>query len=89
MRFVCDVMLGRLAKYLRILGFDAIYARDEAALEYYGREIDDTIFLTRRTKATRFAHTMCIRSESAREQLKEIRGSIDHPSSLNAYSTGA
>jgi hypothetical protein len=76
MRFVCDVMLGRLAKYLRILGFDAVYAKDEAALEHYGREVDDRIFLTRRTKATRFAKTMRIRSELAREQLKEIRGLI-------------
>jgi len=76
MRFVCDVMLGRLAKYLRILGFDAVYARDEAALEYYGRGADDPIFLTRRTKVTRFANAVRIRSESAREQLKEISGLI-------------
>ena len=28
MRFVCDSMLGRLAKWLRILGFDCAYCRE-------------------------------------------------------------
>lgn len=73
MRFVCDVMLGRLAKYLRILGFDAEYVRNEAALKRYGQEADDRIFLTRRAKGTRFTKTVCIRSEQTREQLMEIR----------------
>ena len=30
MRFVCDAMLGKLAKYLRILGFDTVYAPNAA-----------------------------------------------------------
>ena len=33
MRFVCDAMLGKLAKYLRILGFDAVYVANTAALD--------------------------------------------------------
>ncbi len=73
MRFICDVMLGRLAKYLRILGFDAEYARNEAALKRYGQEADDRIFLTRRAKRTRFTKTVRIRSEQTREQLREIK----------------
>ncbi len=27
LRFICDSMLGRLAKSLRMLGFDTLYAR--------------------------------------------------------------
>ena len=84
MRFICDSMLGKLAKYLRMLGFDAVYARSDAGLERYGREADDRILLTRRTKAKGFAKTIVIRSESVREQLKEIRGVIQ--SSLGSES---
>jgi len=76
MRFICDVMLGRLAKYLRVLGFDAEYVRSEAELERLREEGGDRILLTRRTKAMRFPHTVRIRSESAREQLNEIKGLI-------------
>jgi uncharacterized protein with PIN domain len=76
MRFVCDVMLGRLAKYLRILGFDAEYVRNDAAPERYGLDADDRIFLTRRTKATGYPGVILIRSEKTREQIKEIKGLI-------------
>jgi uncharacterized protein with PIN domain len=76
MRFVCDVMLGRLAKYLRILGFDAVYVKGGASLEHYVREGGDRVFLTRRTGTTHFARTIHIRSDAVREQLKEIRDLI-------------
>ncbi|HBE45766.1 MAG TPA: hypothetical protein DDW17_10110, partial [Deltaproteobacteria bacterium] len=28
MKFYCDVMLGRLSKYLRILGMDCVYFKN-------------------------------------------------------------
>lgn len=76
MRFVCDMMLGRLAKYLRILGFDAVYARSQASLEHYRQEDRDRLLLTRRSGGTRFARTIRIRSDAVREQLREIRDLI-------------
>jgi uncharacterized protein with PIN domain len=76
MRFICDVMLGRLAKYLRILGFDAEYVRNDAASELHGSEGDDRVFLTRCTKVTGYPKVILIRSEKAREQIKEIKGLI-------------
>lgn len=73
MRFACDVMLGKLAKYLRILGFDATYPLGDAALpDLYDRE-DPRVFLTRRTKASAYARTVYIRVENVREQLKELK----------------
>lgn len=39
MRFIADAMLGKLAKWLRILGYDA---------EYYGGEDDDALVLMAR-----------------------------------------
>jgi uncharacterized protein with PIN domain len=51
MRFIADRMLGKLAKELRILGYDAIYYRGENAypLIKLGRE-EGRVILTRNTK---------------------------------------
>lgn len=76
MRFVCDVMLGRLARYLRILGFDAVYAKNEALLKRYAEEAGDRVFLTRRIGKTEFPETVLVKSEKVLEQLKEIKGLI-------------
>jgi len=73
MRFVCDVMLGKLAKYLRILGFDAIYLRDVDLLRQYARDEDPPLFLTRRQKRFAYKKTTYITSENVWEQVKEIR----------------
>jgi uncharacterized protein with PIN domain len=87
MRFVCDVMLGRLAKYLRVLGFDAEYARDDAALERFEREEKGRILLTRRKKTWNFPRVVLVKSDSAREQLREIkeliRGEVARELALN------
>ena len=32
MKFICDAMLGKLARYLRILGLDAEYTKDFSVL---------------------------------------------------------
>ncbi|MEM0493121.1 MAG: Mut7-C RNAse domain-containing protein, partial [Candidatus Thermoplasmatota archaeon] len=42
MKFICDQMLGSLAKWLRVLGYDTLYVKedmpDEEILEIAGRE---------------------------------------------------
>jgi uncharacterized protein with PIN domain len=76
MRFVCDAMLGKLAKYLRILGFDAAYAPTSGTLDRYRTHEGDRVLLTRRRGSSAFAKTVRIHSEIAREQLKEIRALI-------------
>jgi len=76
MKFVCDAMLGKLAKYLRLLGFDASYARNKAALEYWLSQDPDRVLLTRRSGTEFSSPTIHIRSELIREQLDEIKGLI-------------
>ena len=76
MRFVCDVMLGKLAKYLRLLGFDAVYAPSPASLERYKQQESDRVLLTRRKGDTGFPTTIRLTSEKTREQLMEMRGLI-------------
>lgn len=75
MKFLCDIMLGRLARYLRMLGFDAIHARSTASLNLYkGRE--DVLFLTKRKKAMGFKNMVYIKADKAKDQLREIKDII-------------
>ncbi len=75
-RFVLDVHLGRLASYLRLLGFDTVYAND-AADEELARiaSADGRIVLTRDRgllKRKEVTRGYCVRSTDAREQLREV-----------------
>jgi hypothetical protein len=78
MRLVCDAMLGKLARYLRMLGLDAAYAPSRAALERIGKIDPDRLLLTRRRSGgpSGFARTVRIDSEIAREQLREVKALI-------------
>ena len=75
-KFILDVHLGRLAKYLRLCGFDTSFSN-----LYDDREIIDIaasekrIILTRDKqllKGKRVTHGYWIRSQNHNEQLKEI-----------------
>jgi hypothetical protein len=76
MKFICDAMLGRLSKYLRILGLDAEYTRDLLVLEQYKEQSDSPYFLTRTMKTISYERIVFIKSDKVREQLQEIRGII-------------
>lgn len=76
MRFVLDTHLGRLAAYLRMLGFDSLYwndARDERLAKVSGSE--KRILLTRDRgllKRTSVVYGYCVRSTAPRGQLIEV-----------------
>ena len=76
MRFVCDAMLGRLVRQLRLLGFDTVYARGAGELKEYERQEGDRILLTRRSSSDTNARMVRIESEHVAEQLREIKGLI-------------
>ena len=75
-RFIADRMLGRLARMLRLLGYDTLYHSElqPAGLEdLAGRE--DRIILTRGDSRLRFSgatDVFSIRSEDPPEQLREV-----------------
>lgn len=75
MKFLCDIMLGRLARYLRILGLDTIHVKNTGSLTPY-KNRDDVLFLTKRKKIMGFKNTVLIRSDKARDQLREIKDII-------------
>lgn len=50
MRFATDRMLGKLAKWLRILGYDTLYSRSLANEEFLGLSNEGRILLSRNTR---------------------------------------
>jgi uncharacterized protein with PIN domain len=75
-RFVLDVHLGQLARYLRLLGFDTLYRRD-----YHDAELanissrDNRILLTRDRgllKRTIVTYGYCLRTTHSRQQVLEV-----------------
>jgi uncharacterized protein with PIN domain len=80
-RFVLDTHLGRLAAYLRMLGFDAIYRNDyadEELAQVTSRE--ERTLLTRDRgllKRSEVTHGYCVRSTNPRRQLVEVLQRFD------------
>ncbi len=76
MKFIVDVMLGRLARWLRLLGYDTIYhhtASDDDL--FFIAHQDRRILLTRdRNLAQRMnpAYCLLITKQDVREQLKQV-----------------
>ena len=80
-RFICDSMLGRLAKSLRMLGFDTLYARPLGPQALMQTAFDQQrIILSRRTVFSKSASTVSsvsIRSNAPEEQLREVMTACD------------
>jgi uncharacterized protein len=78
-RFLADTMLGRLATWLRILGYDTEYFRGtDAALIRRARE-DGRILLTRDTgllRRRRMPPHLFILSDHISEQLRQVMGAF-------------
>lgn len=75
-RFICDVMLGRLAKWLRLIGYDTLYFRaiDDLDLIRIAKQ-EQRIILTRDTvlsKNKKAEQSILIHSNYALEQLREV-----------------
>ena len=70
MRFVADTMLGRLARWLRLLGFDVLYPNldDKELLKF----ADKRIILTRDKELGRKENVFLIKSVDVDEQLKQV-----------------
>jgi uncharacterized protein with PIN domain len=74
--FIADAALGRLATWLRLLGYDTVYARHGSAAELIRRAgAEGRILLTRNTKLVRRrglpAHVL-VTSDDFRAQLRQV-----------------
>jgi len=84
MKFIVDSMLGRLAKWLRILGYDTLYdaSMDDEEL-FFTAHLEKRILLTRDGElARRMNEKYCtfIYSERVKEQVKQVMAKYNlHP----------
>ena len=77
MKFVCDDYLGKLAKWLRTLGYDTLFSMDIEDTELVSKALkDNRIILSRDTELRRFTSTkenlLLLSSNEPLEQLKEV-----------------
>jgi uncharacterized protein with PIN domain len=76
-RFLLDNHLGRLARYLRLLGFDTLYFNntyDDAQLAQMAQD-KDLILLSRDRgllKRSQVVHGYCLRSKEPQEQVRDV-----------------
>lgn len=88
-RFVLDVHLGRLAAYLRMLGFDTVYGQDTADAELARiSHQEHRILLTRDRgllKRSLVTHGYYVRETNPRTQLIEIVRRFDLANSIQPF----
>ncbi|MDY7081748.1 MAG: DUF5615 family PIN-like protein [Halobacteria archaeon] len=77
-RLFTDVMLGKLTRYLRMMGYDVVYAADDDIGVEDDDEIvetardQDRILLTRDTDMERHDFALVLESRDIEDQLKEL-----------------
>jgi len=88
-RFILDVHLGKLARYLRMLGFDAAYERDRDDETIIDLSLEQKrIILTRDIgilKQSRVTHGYWLRHHQPLEQLQEVLLSLDLLNQLHPF----
>ena len=89
-RFILDTNLGRLARYLRLLGFDCLYRND-----YKDREVANIACEEQRTVLTRdrallqhriITHGYFVREVRPQQQVKEVLFRLDLYSLVDPFS---
>ena len=75
MKLLADTMLGRLAKWLRMLGYDTMYVVDADSYSVLrSARVEDRLLLTRDRDLTtrRGVRTLYIESDTLEEQLRQV-----------------
>ncbi len=90
MKFIADVMLGRLAKWLRILGYDTAYIRDIRDTELIRLSLAESrMILTRDTRLIKkrgVRNYLFIKDDHFIAQLKQVVSELNLPYPTNTFS---
>lgn len=70
-RFMVDIMLGKLARWLRILGFDTLYGPLAGPWDILCRTTEGRIVLTRNRRWCGLEGVLCLSANDPMEQLTE------------------
>ncbi|MEE9606745.1 MAG: Mut7-C RNAse domain-containing protein [Myxococcota bacterium] len=77
-RFMVDAMLGRLARWLRVLGYDSAYQADIDDEHLVRRALDENRVILTRDRALaeewRVPSILVLRTEAPLEQLRQVAG---------------
>jgi len=88
-RFVLDAHLGKLAKYLRMLGFDSLYRNDFGDEEIIEMALQGKRIILTRDKlllrSRRVTHGYFVRSTEKHEQLREVVQKFDLYSQFKSF----
>lgn len=79
-RFLCDAMLGSLARWLRFFGFDSVYLEpgtEDRVLEEQARAEGRWLLTKDRELASVGPRTMLVRADDLEDQLIEVFGRLD------------
>ncbi len=85
MKFMCNGMLGKLCRYLRICGIDTTYS-DQGIKALIVAKRENRIFLTRNTNLKKKENVFFISSENLFEQLNEIICKFNLTEEINFFS---
>jgi uncharacterized protein with PIN domain len=89
-RFVLDTHLGKLARLLRLLGFDTLYRNDFDNPEIVRLSLDEhRIALTRDRgllKRGELTHGYCVRSDAPMDQIREVVSRFDLGGAIAPFS---
>jgi len=72
-KFICDFMLGRLARWMRLLGYDTEYFREDHPDKLIVKaKAEARVVLTRNSKLVEIPGVVYIKSEMIHEQLRKV-----------------
>jgi uncharacterized protein with PIN domain len=88
-RFILDAHLGKLAKYLRMLGFDSLYRNDFGDEEIIGLALQEKRIILTRDKlllqSRRVTHGYYVRATEKHAQLREVVQKFDLYSQFKSF----
>jgi len=76
-RFVVDSMLGKVAKWLRILGFDTLYERLEQQDQVDAYRREGFVLITRTQRWCGQPQVFCPAANDPMEQLRQVISAVD------------